>query len=134
MLKYMLDTDIVIYTMKNKPASVKAALVKHYGQTSISSITMMELAYGAEKSANPERNLNVLEGFAARLEVLPYDAEAAAHTGQLRAEQAKAGKPIGLPYDQMIAGHARSAGLILVTNNLKEFERVAGLRLENWVV
>ena len=66
MLKYMLDTNIVIYTMKNKPASVKAALVKHYGQTSISSITMMELAYGAEKSANPERNLNVLEGFAAR--------------------------------------------------------------------
>ena len=133
MLKYMLDTNMVIYTMKNKPASVKAALVKHYGQTSISSITMMELAYGAEKSANPERNLKVLEGFAARLEVLPYDAEAAAHTGQLRAEQAKAGKPID-PYDQMIAGHARSAGLILVTNNLKEFERVAGLRLENWVV
>ena len=133
MLKYMLDTNIVIYTMKNKPASVKAALVKHYGQMSISSITMMELAYGAEKSANPERNLNVLEGFAARLEVLPYSAEAALHTGQLRAEQAKAGKPIG-PYDQMIAGHARSAGLILVTNNLKEFERVAGLRLENWVV
>ena len=133
MLKYMLDTNIVIYTMKNKPASVKAALVKHYGQMSISSITMMELAYGAEKSANPERNLNVLEGFAARLEVLSYGAEAALHTGQLRAEQAKAGKPIG-PYDQMIAGHARSAGLILVTNNLKEFERVAGLRLENWVV
>lgn len=133
MLKYILDTNIVIYTMKNKPASVKAALVKHYGQMSISSITMMELAYGAEKSANPERNLNVLEGFAARLEVLSYGAEAAAHTGQLRAEQAKAGKPIG-PYDQMIAGHARSAGLILVTNNLKEFERVAGLRLENWVV
>ena len=133
MLKYMLDTNIVIYTMKNKPVSVKEALVKHYGQTSISSITMMELAYGAEKSANPERNLNVLEGFAARLEVLPYGAEAAAHTGQLRAEQAKAGKPIG-PYDQMIAGHARSEGLILVTNNLKEFERVAGLRLENWVV
>ena len=133
MLKYMLDTNIVIYTMKNKPASVKEAFVKHYGQMSISSITTMELEYGAEKSANPERNLNVLEGFAARLEVLPCGAEAAAHTGQLRAEQAKAGKPIG-PYDQMIAGHARSEGLILVTNNLKEFERVDGLRLENWVV
>ena len=133
MLKYMLDTNIVIYTMQNKPASVKEAFVKHCGQMSISSITMMELAYGAEKSANPERNLNVLEGFAARLEVLPYGAEAAAHTGQLRSEQAKAGKPIG-PYDQMIAGHARSEGLILVTNNLKEFERVAGLRLENWAV
>ena len=133
MLKYMLDTNIVIYTMKNKPASVKQAFVKHYGQMSISSITMMELAYGAEKSVNPEHNLKVLEGFAARLEVLPYGDEAAVHTGQLRAQQAKAGKPIG-PYDQMIAGHARSEGLILVSNNLKEFERVDGLRLENWVV
>lgn len=133
MLKYMLDTNIVIYTMKNKPASVKEAFVKHYGQMSISSITMMELAYGAEKSANPEHNLKVLEGFSARLEVLPYGDEAAVHTGQLRAQQAKAGKPIG-PYDQMIAGHARSEGLILVSNNLKEFERVDGLRLENWVV
>ena len=66
MLKYMLDTNIVIYTIKNKPASVKEAFVKHYGQTSISSITMMELAYGAEKSANPERNLNFLLRFAAR--------------------------------------------------------------------
>ena len=133
MLKYMLDTDIVIYTMKNKPASVKEAFVKHYGQMSISSITMMELAYGAEKSADPEHNLRVLEGFAARLEVLPYGDEAAVHTGQLRAKQAKAGKPIS-PYDRMIAGHARSEGLILVSNNLKEFARVDGLRLENWVV
>ena len=129
----MLDSNIVIYTMKNKPASVKEAFVKHYGQMSISSITVMELAYGAEKSANPEHNLKVLEGFAARLEVLPYGDEAAMHTGQLRAQQAKAGKPIG-PYEQMIAGHARSEGLILVSNNLKEFERVDGLRLENWAV
>ena len=133
MLRYLLDTRIVIYIMKNKPASVKEAFVKHYGQMSISSITMMELAYGAEKSAHPQHNLKVLEGFAARLEVLPYGDKAAVHTGQLRAEQAKAGKPIG-PYDQMIAGHARSEALILVTNNLKEFERVDGLRLENWVV
>ncbi len=133
MLKYMLDTNIVIYTMKNKPQSVKEAFDKHYGQMSISSITLMELVYGAEKSASPESNLRVLEGFAARLEVLPYGDEAAVHTGQIRAEQARAGKPIG-PYDQMIAGHARSEGLILVTNNIKEFERVDGLRLENWVI
>ena len=133
MLRYLLDTNMVIYTMKNKPASVQEAFVKHYGQMSISSITVMELAYGAEKSAHPEHNLKALEGFAARLEVLPYGDKAAVHTGQLRAEQAKAGKPIG-PYDQMIAGHARSEALILVANNLKEFERVDGLRLENWVV
>ncbi len=132
MLKYMLDTNIVIYTMKSKPRPVKDAFVKHYGQMCISSVTLMELTYGAEKSGDPERNLNTLEGFTARLEVLPYGNEAAAHTGQIRAEQAKAGMSIG-PYDQLIAGHARSEGLILVTNNLREFKHVKGLRLENWV-
>lgn len=91
----------------------------------------MELIYGAEKSSNPERNLADVEGFAARLEVLPYDKQAVAYSGQLRAELARVGKPIG-PYDQMIAGHARSPGLILVTNNLREFERVPGLRVEDW--
>lgn len=132
MLKYMLDTDITIYTLNNKPDKVRAEFKKHYGQICISSITLMELIYGAEKSSNPEKNLSVVEGFAARLDVLPYNSEAAAHSGQLRAELAKTGKPIG-PYDQMIAGHARSHGLILVTNNVKEFERVPGLRVENWV-
>ena len=92
----------------------------------------MELFYGAEKSAAPERNLSVVEGFAARLEVLSYDNLAAAHSGQLRAELAKAGTPVG-PYDQMIAGHARSLGLILVSNNLREFQRVPGLRVEDWL-
>ena len=92
----------------------------------------MEPIYGAEKSANPERNLADVEGFAARLDVLPYDEHAAAHTGELRAELARVGKPIG-PYDQMIAGHARSRGLVLVTNNVREFERVPGLRVEDWV-
>ncbi len=129
----MLDTNIVIYTMKNKPAEVKEAFKAHYGQLCISSITLMELVYGAEKSLAPEKNLDVLEGFAARLEVLSYDEKAAHHTGQLRAELAKNGAPIG-PYDHMIAGHARSQGLILVTNNMKEFGRVPGLRLENWVI
>jgi tRNA(fMet)-specific endonuclease VapC len=74
----------------------------------------MELIYGAEKSLSPEKNLLVIEGFMARLEVLPYDGEAAAHTGMIRAELARAGTPID-PYDQMIAGHARSKGLIAVT-------------------
>jgi tRNA(fMet)-specific endonuclease VapC len=73
-----------------------------------------------------------IEGFAARLEVMKYDEKAAAHTGQLRAELAKAGTPIGL-YDQMIAGHSRSQGLILVSNNRREFDRVPGLRVEDWV-
>ena len=93
----------------------------------------MELIYGAEKSSNPERNLAAVEDLAARLEVLTYDRNAAAHTGQLRAELARLGTPIG-PFDQMIAGHARSQGLIIFTNNRREFERVPGLRSEDWVI
>jgi tRNA(fMet)-specific endonuclease VapC len=131
MLTYMLDTDIVIYTMKTKPEAVREAFNARYGQLAISSVTLMELIFGAHKSANPARNLREVEGLAARVEVLPYDFDAAAHTGQLRAELAKLGTPIG-PYDQMIAGHARSRGLILVTNNVSEFSRVSGLRIENW--
>jgi len=81
---------------------------------------------------DPERNLRELEGFTARLDVLAYEDSAAIHTGQIHAELARQGAPIG-PYDQMIAGHARSRGLIVVTNNIKEFQRVDGLRVENWV-
>lgn len=132
MLKFMLDTNICIFTIKNRPQSVREVFKRHHGQMCISAVTLMEMIYGAEKSANPERNLADVEGFAARLEVLKYDQGAAAHTGQLRAELARAGTPIG-PYDQMIAGHARSQGLILVTNNRREFDRVPGLRVEDWV-
>ncbi|CDM61911.1 MULTISPECIES: type II toxin-antitoxin system tRNA(fMet)-specific endonuclease VapC [Rhizobium] len=133
MLKYMLDTNICIFTVKSRPPQVREAFNRHHGQLCISSVTLMELVYGAEKSANPERNLSVVEGFAARLEVLAYDQMAASHTGQLRAELARGGTPIG-PYDQLIAGHARSRGLILVTNNRREFDRVPGLRVEDWTV
>lgn len=132
MLKYMLDTNICIFTMKNKPQYVREVFKAHHGQLSISTVTLMELIYGAEKSTNQARNLAEVEGFAARLEVLKYDQDAAAHTGQLRAELSKSGMTIG-PYDHMIAGHARSQGLILVTNNLREFNRVPGLRVEDWV-
>lgn len=132
MLKYLLDTNIVIYTIKNRPTEVREAFRQHDGQICISTVTYMELVYGAERSANPDRNLRVLEGFAARMDTLSYDIDAATHTGQIRAELAAAGTPIG-PYDQMIAGHARSRGLIVVTNNVQEFARVEGLRVENWV-
>lgn len=132
MLKYMLDTNIAIYTIKNRPSEVREAFKAHDGQICISSVTLMELTYGAEASAAVERNLRDIEGFAARLEVLPYDNEAAVHTGQLRAELKKIGRPIG-PYDEMIAGHARSKGLIVVTHNTKQFENAPGIRLTNWV-
>lgn len=131
MLKYMLDTNICIFTIKNKPEHVRDAFNRHHGQLCMSSVSLMELIYGAENSSSPERNLAVVEGFSARLEVLPYDEMAATHTGQLRAELALNGTPIG-PYDQLIAGHARSRGLIVVTNNRREFDRVAGLRVEDW--
>ncbi len=132
MLKYMLDTNIVIYTIKNRPEQVRKLFKAHQGQVGISTVTWGELVYGAERSSRPESNLADIEGMAARLEVLPFESKAADHFGQLRAELYTQGKPIG-PYDMMIAGHARSLGLILVTNNMKEFERVPGLRLENWV-
>ena len=133
MLKYMLDTNIVIYTMKNKSDSVRERFKKHHGRMYISSITFMELVYCAERSSNPDRNLTSLEGFVARMDVLPLDDSAAAHAGQIHAELARLGMPIG-PYDQLIAGHARSQGLVLVTNNEKKLARVPGLRTENWVL
>ena len=132
MLKYMLDTNIVIYTIKNRPEQVRAAFNKHSGQMCISSITWGELVFGAEKSSKPEQNLKDIELLGANLEILDFGREAAEHFGQIRSELYAAGKPIG-PYDMMIAGHARSEALVLVTNNENEFERVDGLRLENWV-
>lgn len=132
MLKYMLDTDIVIYTIKNKPAHMRDTFKRHSGLLCISAVTFGELVYGAEKSEQSLRNLADIEGLAARLTVLPFDDNAATQFGQLRAELAKKGKPIG-PYDLMIAGHARALGLTLVTNNTREFKRVPGLRIENWI-
>ena len=131
MLKYMLDTNIIIYTIKNRPAHVRARFKQHNGQFCISSVTLGELVFGAEHSQQVERNLADIEGLTARLEVLPFATEASYHFGQIRAGLYKEGYPIG-PYDMMIAGHARSTGFVLVTNNMKEFSRVLGLILENW--
>ncbi len=112
MLKFMLDTNTCIFTIKNKPEHIRERFNLNTSRMCISSITLMELIYGAEKSLAPERNLAVVEGFISRLEVLDYDTQAAIHTGQIRAELARKGTPVG-PYDQMIAGHAgsRSANL-----------------------
>ena len=131
MLKYMLDTNIIIYTMINRPKQVKKQFKLHKEQLSISSVTLGELVFGAEHSQQLKHNLTDIEAMIARLEVLPFDNKAAYHFGQIRAALYSIGKPIG-PYDMMIAGHARASGLILVTNNIKEFERVPGLQLENW--
>ena len=132
MLKYMLDTNIVIYTMKNRPQQVRKRFKQHKDQMCISSVTLGELIFGAEHSQQVERNLTDIEAIVARLEVLPFDNKAAYHFGQIRAALYNIGKPIG-PYDMMIAGQTRASGLILITNNIKEFERVPGLILENWM-
>ncbi|MDH5327937.1 MAG: tRNA(fMet)-specific endonuclease VapC [Gammaproteobacteria bacterium] len=131
MMKYMLDTNIVIYTIKNRPKKARQAFTQHENRMCISAITFGELIYSAEHSAQPERNLAGINGLVARLEVAPFEEHAAEHFGQLRAELYRIGKPIG-PYAMMIVGHAGAKGLILITNNMKEFERVPGLRVENW--
>ncbi|MDA3977689.1 MULTISPECIES: type II toxin-antitoxin system tRNA(fMet)-specific endonuclease VapC [Gallibacterium] len=131
MLKYMLDTNIVIFIIKNKPEHLLPLFNENQARICISSITLMELIYGAEKSAKVAQNLSVIESFCSRLTVLDYNEGAAYHSGQIRAELAKTGQPIG-PYDAMIAGHARSLGLTVVTNNVKEFTKVNGLRVIDW--
>ena len=131
MLRYMLDTNILIYTIKNKPDVVRQRFEQHHGEMCTSCVTAMELLYGAHKSQAVRRNLDAVEGLLARLDVLDFEISAAEHAGEIRATLARLGTPIG-PYYTMIVGHARSQGLTLVTNNMSEFERVSGLRLENW--
>lgn len=131
MIKYMLDTNILIYAIKNRPKKIREAFKKYSDYLAMSTVTLGELIYGAEKSAQAVLNLADIEALAARLDVIPFDSDAAIHFGQVRAELSKSGKIIG-PYDLMIAGHARSRALILVTNNVREFKRVPGLRVENW--
>ena len=131
MLKYMLDTNIAIYVIKRRPVGLLDTFNKHAQQLCISSITLAELMHGVEKSSQPERNLRNVEDFISRLDVLYYNNEAAMHYGDIRADLERKGTPIGVN-DLHIAGHARSRGLVLVTNNTKEFERVEGLRIDDW--
>ncbi len=131
MLKYMLDTNIVIYVIKRRPVALLEVFNQHARQMCISSITLAELLHGVEKSTMPDHNLRQVEDFISRLEVLTYGSKAATHYGDIRADLERKGTPIGVN-DLHIAGHARSEGLTLVTNNLREFERVEALRLVNW--
>lgn len=132
MLRYLLDTHIVIYVIKHRPMAVRETFNREHGRMALSSITLAELMHGAEKSNNPAGNIGVIEDFCSRLEVLAYDARAATHYGSIRAHLERQGQPIGLN-DLHIAAHARSEGLTLVSNNLREFNRVPGLLFDNWV-
>jgi tRNA(fMet)-specific endonuclease VapC len=132
MFTYMLDTNICIYVIKNRPLGVREKFNALAEQLCISSITLGELIYGAEKSARPIENLTTISHFMERMKILPFADKAAAHYGQLRAELERAGTPCGL-HDMQIGAHARSEGLIVVTNNMREFTRMPGVRTENWV-
>jgi tRNA(fMet)-specific endonuclease VapC len=132
MLEYMHDTNICIYVIKNRPAALRERFDQLAEALCISVITLGELRYGVEKSARRTESLQAVEQFTARLEVVPFSPRAAAHFGQIRAELAKAGTLCGA-YDTLIGAHARSEGLMLVTNDVREFERIPGLLVVNWV-
>lgn len=132
MLKYLLDTNMVIYVIKRRPPAVREVFNRQHGRMAISAITLAELLHGAEKSSDPPRNLAVVDDYCSRLTVLPYTDKAAAHYGSIRAALETQGQPIGVT-DLHIAAHARSEGLTLVSNNLREFRRVPALLMENWL-
>ena len=132
-MKYMLDTNIVIYLIKKQPESVLQKLQEYDpSDFCISSITLAEMEYGIAKSTSPEKNQAALSAFLSNIDILPFDDRAAVEYGDIRASLEKKGTPIG-PNDMLIAAHARSLGLTIVTNNVKEFRRVNGLMLDNWV-
>jgi len=132
MLRYLLDTNIIIYVLKRRPIEVLSTFNANASRMAMSSITLAELLHGAEKSSRVSENLSSIEDFCSRLEVLPYGPKAAQHDGAIRAALEKLGQPIGVN-DLHIAAHARSEGLVLVTNNMGEFARVPTLEVENWV-
>ena len=132
-MKYMLDTNICIYLIKQQPREVIDKFQGIIpGEIAISSVTVAEMMYGVRKSQHKERNRSALESFLAPLEMVDFDFKAAEHYGVIRAHLEKMGTPIGA-YDLMIAAHALSLGLILVTNNEREFQRIPDLIVENWV-
>ncbi|VEN75391.1 tRNA(fMet)-specific endonuclease VapC [Candidatus Desulfarcum epimagneticum] len=132
-MKFMLDTNICIYIIKQKPPHVIDIFKQtEISQIGVSSITLSELTYGVSKSSKPGQNQVALAQFMAPLKILPYDDDAAQCYGDIRTHLEKKGAPIG-PLDMLIAAHALSVPCALVTNNEKEFIRIPNLKIENWV-
>ena len=132
-MKYLLDTNICIYVIKKRPASVLRRFKScNVGDIAISAITYSEMLFGVEKSQHADRNRVMLEMFVSPLEILSYDEVASEKYGVIRSALEKEGRVIG-SLDMLIAAHALGAGLTLVTNNKKEFGRIPGLKIENWV-
>lgn len=131
-MKYMLDTNICIYTIKHKPPEVIKNFLRHNpDEMCISSITYAELMHGVEKSQSVERNRMAITLFLSAITILPFNQYAAEEYGKVRAELERKGTPIG-SMDMLIAGHARAEELVLVTNNTREFFRVENLEVEDW--
>ncbi len=132
-MKYMLDTNIIAYAKNNRPESVLRRFMQCRPEDMcVSSIALAELEFGVHNSARPEQNQLALVTFLSRIAVLPFDVDAAMEYGVIRADLTKKGQLIGAN-DLLIAAHAKALGLTLVTNNTREFERVEGLKVENWV-
>jgi len=133
MNKYLLDTNICIYLIKKKPKKILERLKTiHIFTVGISSITLSELEYGVEKNQQPNKNRLALIEFITPFEIYNFNDVAAKKYGEIRAVLEKKGKVIG-PYDMLIAAHAKALNQILVTNNEREFNRISGLKVENWV-
>lgn len=132
MLRYMLDTNLCIHVMRRPDSPVAEKFKANAGALCISTVTLHELIHGVERSQRPEFQRSLVEDMVSRLAVLDFDDVAAQHSGGIHATLAKAGKIIGA-YDMLIAGHARSLALTVITSNLREFTRVDGLRCEDWL-
>lgn len=133
-MRYMLDTNICIHVIKNRPETVIQNFLKHEPtELCISSITYAELMHGVEKSQDAERNRVAMMLFLSPISILEFDNYAAEEYGKIRADLEREGTLIG-PMDMLIAAHARSEGLVLVTNNTREFNRVEDLHVENWTI
>ena len=129
---YMLDTDTCIYTIKKNPPAVFENLRRFSPDSvGISAITEAELRFGMSNSSKPEQNHRVLDQFLAPFQIVSFESSAAAHYGEIRSHLRRKGTPIG-NMDLLIASHARSLSVTLVTNNMKEFKKVPGLKVENW--
>ena len=132
-MRYLLDTNICIYLIKKKPLQVLEKLrTLAIVDVGISAVTLAELEFGVAKSSRPQQNNEALQTFVVPLEILPFDDRAACSYGEIRAYLEKKGQPIG-SLDMLIAAHASSLSLTLVTNNLREFKKVPGLDVESWV-
>jgi tRNA(fMet)-specific endonuclease VapC len=132
-MRYLLDTNICIYIANRKPPGVLTRLQGlKAGDVGMSVITYLELVYGAWKSQRRDANLQRIQELERHIPVLPLDTKVGRHYGQLRTELQKKGAPIGA-YDLLIAAHALSLELTLITNNSREFRRVPHLMVENWV-